>query len=393
MSLPSSVTDEHAELSRRFLLAAGGSLTAGGVVAATLLSASPASAASTNGLVVVAGHDAPANVKAAADFICDNVADDVQINAALASVGADTIGHGTNGGVVLLVGRVFTISGPILMRTQTTLRGAFGKSGTKINAAAPIPTGPTAAMIRLATPDTQYVEVSDLALNGKGLALCGVYFAVSAGQEWDAFNVLKNLYIYRTGEAGIWLATGTRNRANQVVEVRIIDAGKIGVHVACTDNFFDRVDVGSAGSDGFYVPGANNRFVNCKAWFSDGHGFHIPWAGRDNQFSACESQDNQEHGWLVMGARNILSACCADSNGYGSLAGGGDGFHLRGRGTNLHGSAFDKNEGGRGLNQRYGVNIAESVPVIVNVTTFQNKTAPKAGTAAAGSVVNVLNHT
>lgn len=381
----------HRDLSRRSLLATGTAVTVGGV-AAGVLGASPAAAASTDGLVVVAADDAPANVKSVADFVCDNASDDVQINAALASVGAETIGHGTNGGVVLLVGRRFTITAPILMRTQTTLRGAYGKNGTKIFAAAPIPTGETAAMIQLATTNTQYVEVSDLALHGMGLAVCGIYLNTGAGQEWDSFHVLKNLYIYRTGESGIRLDSGTRNRANQICEVRIIDAGKAGVYVNSSDNFFDRVDVGSAGQDGFFVPATNNRFVNCKAWYCDRHGFNLAAPGRDNQLSGCEAQDNQEHGFAIVSSRNTLSACCADSNGYGSTAGGGDGFNVQGNGTNLQGTASDKNEGNRGRHQRYGVNIATKVKVLVNVTAWQNKTAALAGTATAGSIVNVVSY-
>ena len=68
-----------------------------------------------------------------------------------------------------------------------------------------------------------------------------------------------------------------------------------------------------------------------------------------------------------------------------------DGFYVAGRGTNLHGSASDKNEGGRNVRQRYGVNLAGSpVGVVVNVSATNNHaTSAQGGSAGASSFVSV----
>lgn len=392
---------------RRELLGRGAAAAVGGLVASQVVGGGTAEAngpylpptANDGHYIVVAAADAPASVRSQvhADFLCDNVNDEVEINRALSRAAdtASTIGRGTVGGAVLLVGRKFTIGSPILVPTQTALRGQYGKAATWIVASATFAGGATTGMIQNATADTQYIEVSDLGLQGSGKNTSGVALFTNAGQEWDSFHVVKNLFIMNVGVNGLRVenAPGGRCRGNHFSEIRVIDAGADGVVVRAPDSFYDRIDVGSSGTsptvgNGFSVLHANNRFVNCKSWFSTGHGFFIDGA-RDNQFSACEAQDNAGHGFYVSSGRTAIAACAADSNGRGT--GTGDGFYVDATGCVIQGTASDKREGGATIGQRYGVNIVGSAKVIVQVATAGNFTAPSIGTGGPGSVVNVID--
>lgn len=364
---------------------------------------------------VVAANDAPANVKAAADYVCTGTADEVVINQAIAAVASDAIGLGTQGGSVLLWGKQFNTAGAIKMRSQVTLRGQ-GQWATTIKPAASYQPGATGGVIELYSGNSQYSTVMDLAIHGNGWAgsayCCGIYYNQTGGTEWDAAHRIMNVYIYATGSHGIHLqgsATG-RGRAYYVANVRIIDAGTTADVTAnglfldlLVDSFFFGVDIGSSASHGIAVTGANNRFMGCKSWFSGslattnhgGSGFYI--TGVRNEFSGCESQDNYGDGYYISGPDNGLSSCTADSNGYnrngGNGTGGwtGSGFYAATARLAIQGNAFDKNEGNRGIYQKYAVELAGSYTgTLINVVSGVSGIGKLGGTADMSSIVNVV---
>jgi len=330
-------------------------------------------------------------VVAGGGYACDGTADQVQINAALAAVGSETISRGGNGGKVILVGRNFGINDQILGPTQTILDSAYGKYATRVSADTGMPTGTNVGMIALATTNTQYFGVRGLTLDGNGRSVNGVFFNVGTGQEYDSFCTAEDLYIWNVGQAGLYTLnnSGGRLRGNMYQHIRIINAGTYGVWIASPDSFYHEIDTGSSGSHGWNIAHANNRITNSKAWYSDGSGFNLTTAGRDNQLAACESQDNQFHGYSIQGRSQMLSSCVADSNSYDgspSTAPTGKsyhGFYVAGNYANIHGSATDKNEGSRGLRQQYGVYVASGLSgIIANVTTFQNEQGALGGPGA-----------
>lgn len=374
-------------------------VTPAGLAAAIAAAGSAAAPAAWGSYVrTVAASGESSEVKAACDYVCDGTADEVQINAALAAVGTQTISRGGNGGTVILIGRQFTIAAPILIPSQTKLTSAYGRQATRVVAHSSMTTGLTVGMVQVATSNTQYAEVEELLLDGAGYNVCGVYYGVGTGQEYDAFLSARKLYIWNVGYDGLFVEnlSGGRCRGNHFSDIRVINAGQYGVHVKGPDSFYERIDCGSSGSHGFYIEHANNRFVSCKSWYSDGSGFYTTTASRDNQFSACESQDNQQHGYHVQGSKNSFSSCCADSNSYdgspsGSITGRSYyGFNILGNYTNAHGTSSDKNESSRGLRQVYGVYIGSGVTCICNVTTFQNYTGSLSNNGSGSSIVNVV---
>lgn len=355
-------------------------------------------------LITVASSSESTVVKNECDYVCDGTADEVQINAAIADCGSDTIGYGSNGGTVLLIGRRFNIAAAIGVRTQVHLMGSYGSMGTWIYGVSSFVPGATGGLIQLYSSSTQYATVSDLAINGQGFSACGVYVGVAAAQEWDSFIRLRDLYIVSSGQHGVrWdNISGGRCRGNMAERIRVLNAGQNGFYINCPDSFYSMLDTGSSGSHGFYLPHSNGNFVLCKSWYSDGAGFYLT-GGRDNHFASCEAQDNLNHGWHIAAQRNSFGACIADSNGYNGVASTGQpknlgsGFFVSGNGNNIQGTASDKNEGGREVRQQYPLQTSGAVVLMANIVSSSNVNTGAAvangyTSASGSSIINVLDY-
>lgn len=349
-------------------------------------------------------------VRAAADYVCDGTDDHVQINAALSDVGVEKLTAGGNGGSVCLIGRRFNIGNPITPWSQTHLFGSYSWGGTQIfaqsktngwggTASAPI------GMVQLATANTQYVRVSGLTLQGQSQAVDGIYLFVGTGQEWDAQLNANDVRIYNVGRNGFETAIGSggRNRAGVWRNIKVINPGVSGFVLGCPDYTLSDSEVGSASSHGIVVAHSNGKIMNTKSWYSQGNGFHVA-GGRDNILVGCDAQDNKGDGFYLSSAKTLVVGQ-ADSNGLSRAPGvvTGVGFRVIGSGTNLQGTASEKNEGGRNGKtaendpggygwQEYGVQIVGTPKVIINVTGTGNRSGMLAGTASSDSKVNVVGY-
>ncbi len=378
--------------------------------------------------LIVAANDAPAGVKAAADYVCDGTADDVEINAAIAALSTDAVGFGTQGGDVLLWGKLYNIAGSIMMRSNVRVRGngqysTVLKATTALTSAYVVDTGRDIGVFMLYSANTQYTSVEDLTIDGNdsgGARTCGIRYIQGTGVEWDASHRIRNLYIVDTTSHGIYTgysAPSNRGRAALVENVRIINAGgysntdadACGCYFAQVDAFYSGIDVGSSSGHGIKVTGANNRFVNCKSWYSggagtavhDGSGFYISSTAVRNEFSACEAQDNYGDGFYIAGTTITLAGCGADSNGYNknptqatTPIWTGSGFYVKYDTVSLSGYALEKNESGRADFQRYSVELGtgNTKALIINVVSGHAGVAPLGGsTPGPLSIVNVLS--
>jgi hypothetical protein len=343
--------------------------------------------------ILVAGSGETQAVKDGCHYVCDGTADEVQINAALVDASGDTLGLGSNGGAVVLVGRKFNIAGPVLVKSQTELRGAYGAVGTFIVPAASYLPGATGGLVEMFSTDTSYIHVHGLAFDDDGTAYDGngVYFEGDTGQSEDMFIKVSDLFINDMGASGMVFSnvSGGRLRGCMADRVRVLHSGSHGVVIDCPDIFMHMVDVGDSVGDGFFMDTANAQLSNCKSWFSDGHGYNMISGGRDIQMSSCTAQDNALDGFRIDSRRVTIGAGIADSNGRGTN--NGSGFFVGATGFNIQGTAFDKREFGPPSHQQYGVQFEASTDIgIVNVTTWQNAVAPSGGaTPHANAVVNV----
>jgi hypothetical protein len=349
---------------------------------------------------VVAAADAPLAVRGLADHVCDGVDDQVQINQAIDALAPF-------GGRVQLTQGTFQCSGPVRLRRRTTLAGegrstilAAHGSWAAFDGTAP------GAVIESIDDTIDKTHVSMLAIDGRryqGADVKGVYYNITTrdffDESSDAAHYFADLYIFETRRHGFHIA-GSNMRAACASRVRIYNVGAEGQVVAhgffveAVDSFFAQCESGSSSGSGFVVAGANNRFTNCKSWYSDLSGWQILIPR--NQFSACESQDNQEHGFYLTTGPNSLVGCHADSNSWNSAAptSGYDGFHIPwGSRIQLIGcSAYDKNEGGRGLFQRYGFYLGSAAQHCQVIGTAKdNASGGTGGGGVPGNNVVMVN--
>jgi hypothetical protein len=348
-------------------------------------------------ILSVAAADAPQTDKDIADYVCDGVNDQVEIQAALDAVAKEKISYGGNGGTVYLVGRRFNISANVGVPTQAVLDAQdawfFALKWTGY-------TGDQAGVVQLATPNTQYAQVRNLNINVGNVDVCGVYVGVAGAQEWDAFIRLENLFIVNAGQHSVrWdNLSGGKCRGNMASNIRSLNPKGSGFYVNCPDSFYHMLDSGSSGSHGFTIVHSNGRFTSCKAWFSDGSGFYFA-KGRDNQLAACESQDNLNHGYELSSKGNVLSACKADSNGYngvktsGQPTNLGSGFYVTAPGNIIQGSASDKNESGRGVRQQYPLQVVGKVSLKADISATGNVNAdPSLGQCTTPELITILSY-
>jgi hypothetical protein len=331
------------------------------------------------------------------DYICDGVDDHVEIQAALNTVAKEKISYGGNGGTVVLFGRRFNVSTNILVNSQTVFdmndAWLFATKWTG-------KTGEQTGVVQLASPSVQYAQIKNGNVNVANVDTCGVYVGVGAAQEWDSFIRVENLFIVNAGQhSARWdNISGGRCRGNMASNIRSLNPKGSGFYINCPDSFYHMLDSGSSGSHGFQILHSNSRFTSCKAWFSDGSGFYFA-KGRDNQLSACESQDNLNHGYEISSPRNSFSSCVADSNGYNGVKSGGQptnlgsGFYVTAHGNNIHGSASDKNESNRGARQQYPLVAVGRIALMANITASGNVNREGSyASVTTPELVNILSY-
>ena len=322
------------------------------------------------GFLTVAAANSPDSFKDVADYVCDGVADQNEINIA---IGAAQPGNGStagSGGTVKLAPGVFNDSGPIRGRTWVTLEGS-GHLATQVKATAgwSSSAGDGAAVggiWEVYDRAVQFSRVENLTLHGQSNQVHGVHAAADTalaprvGGHQDSGLMCRTLLI-RNVVTGLNFPRGSR--ANHCKDIRILNASGVAVLVRCVDSFWEGVETGSAGSHGFWVSGSNHRFVDCKSWYSDGHGWYF--TGPRNAGSGLEAQDNQQHGFFFDAGDSTFSSILSDSNSYNgssvsSPTGYGlyDGIRVSAYNFSLHGfTCLDKNESGRGYRQRAGISI------------------------------------
>jgi hypothetical protein len=324
--------------------------------------------------IIVAADDSPYKFKDRADYVAPGSSDQATINAALQQIPA------TLGGRVHLAPGTFLTDGPILLDTQNWLQGS-GLSTTIQNDGAT-----TGAMVTLAADPVAAAWISDVRLFGRkdtfGGSLSGIDFTVNNNPNTiglfgpDTELRIQDMLVEYFAGPGIELH-GPENRAGMLSNVRAFNNGSSEL-LDAADWMVHSLDVGSNDSHGCIITKGNIRMTNSKFWFSDGNGLEVRHP-RCIISGGTEFQDNEQHGVYVTSSVQ-MSDCFADSN---SWNGGGnqnqyDGFHFAsGEYHNCVGlHATDKNEGGRGFHQRYGIFIANGVNrSIIHGTTRSSVTA------------------
>lgn len=213
---------------------------------------------------VVAASDAPAHVKAQADYVCDGTADQTEINAAITA--ANTAG----GGVVSLSVGTFTQSGRIELLSNVHLKGqGVGATIIKlVDASAPA----ADRQIQWDGNAGSYLvdcSVSDLEVDGNkanqpadGQPRCGIWV------EYARFLQIYNVHVHDTYMAcgiSVGYASGGNFRSFIIRDSWVIACDNNGID-AWTEDYngtISNVYINGSGWNGINVVGNNNIISEC----------------------------------------------------------------------------------------------------------------------------------
>ena len=339
-------------------------------------------------------------------WVCDGVADQVEIQAAIDAVAAQ------GGGKVLLLGPLFVISAAIKLRTGIWLQG--GGAGTQIKPSTDFQTG----MIMLYDNTAHLTTLSDMTLDGSGYQVHGVHYVANGGQQFsspkpdsnpDPGHIITRMFIRDCGSA-TWPGTGLllqggNLRAGKYSDMRIQVCTGNGVWLnGAVDSHFTNIEVGSSGSGGpaasasasapvghaFYVgAGDNCMFTACKGWYSRWSGFYH--RATRASYANCQAQDNYGDGFTLEWGKASLLGCHADSNGQAKDPTlGQSGFKVTGGNATFIGClGYDR--GGQAWQQQYGFKFSGGFNYsrALGCITWGNAVSSITGAAGTGTTIDI----
>jgi hypothetical protein len=158
-----------------------------------------------------------------------------------------------------------------------------------------------------ADPGDRRFAVRNLAIDASEVDY-GIHFNTpdtQGAQEYaDGIYTIENVEIFDPNLDGMWL----QGRGQAIVRgIRVRDARRHGYVIDSVDSVFDALEAGGCYAAGLVVRGSNNRFANCKFFWSgflnatDGHGIWLDGSlgGQNAVFVNCETQDNNHHGVFI----------------------------------------------------------------------------------------------
>jgi hypothetical protein len=241
-------------------------------------------------------------MQAAADYLCDGVADEVQINAAVTALGA-------TGGTVLLAEGLFRLAGPVVLAAgRCTIRG-LGMNATTLMAADAGGSGVNTVLVQMSNDDQ---ALSDLTIDGNKAN------NPTATGQYGVQAVTARLLIERVRIANT-LAFGlvTLNTvANGVVRDCLIESvtgqGAILRAAAGQPLVVSSCVFQNNGSHGANCDDGPVTLSDCQSLSNGGYGFVIGAA--DVRLTGCTAQSNTLSGFTVSGANVSLTNCRAISS-------------------------------------------------------------------------------
>lgn len=252
----------------------------------------------------VAANNATALVKSLADYVCDGVADEVQINAACASLPAA-------GGAVVLSEGTFTLASPIYMGSggKRTLRG-MGMQATLLQVVNNGGSNVNGGMIQM---EGGYSEVSDLTLDGNRAnnaaqtQMIGIYVPPVANPSIQRCRVVNSAHngitVWNVAENGV------------IRDCLIENSEGLSIYLYCASGqpFVVSGCTTKGGSLGYYLDGGAIELSNCEALNATYQGFGI-YANASASLSQCRAQSCGAEGFYVNAAvRAHLASCRAVS--------------------------------------------------------------------------------
>lgn len=291
-----------------------------------------------------------------------------EINALIAGV-AGEIGERAGGGRVFLPAGTYLIDTSILIRQHVVLEGEG--PGTILQNDGITGGG---AVIENAEPGDRRFGIRSLTIVAEG-ANYGISLNTpsTSPQEYaDGIYTISDVEVFDAEIDGVVL----EGRGQAIVRnVRVRDSQRHGFLIIAVDSIYDGLEAGGCGSAGIVVQGSNNRFTNCKTFWSgaitptEGHGiwFDGTLGGQHCVLTNCETQDNNAHGVYFDEFHDVrVTGHISEGNNAGNYSAanqGGCGYYVDGSSDiKIAGSAIGRTSNAQ--KQRYAlgmVNGAENL--------------------------------
>lgn len=290
---------------------------------------------------LVAASGCPGWVKDATTYLCDGVADQVEIQAAVDAAFAE------GGGVVQLSSHNFFTSAPITLHPTVRLIGVHGDQiynpgqFTPTSCIKPV-TGFVggAAIVLLDQVAGNYSnksaeqQIESLTIDGTGVG--GTVHGIQGGGYIHG-ALLRDVAIRNVSGKGIYtfFQNGAQPFSWTLEHVIVDNSGGTGVHLINHSDatLIDVVSIGAGGNAFEFSNMPNSRATNLRAEWSEGYGYYITGNFGNGQGSGgmtltgCSSDRNRYDGCLVNATGNAplqLSNCTFRRDGRVGNAGGGD---------------------------------------------------------------------
>lgn len=245
--------------------------------------------------------------QAAADYLCDGTADEVEINAALASLPA-------SGGKVLLANGQYTLAGPITLGgARRILQGSgMGVTTLQVPSAAGTPVNTT-----LIAVNNDYCELLDLTIDGNranNAAQTSMTLVTVSGTNAP---LVQRVRMINSGQYGL-VVLG--NVANGVVRDCLIEnSGFRGAVLRAAANqplVVSGCTFKTSVSYGVWMDSGPVTLSDCQALSNSSYGFDIDSASQVTM-TQCFAQSNAAAGYQIEGSntRAVLVQCRSVSNG------------------------------------------------------------------------------
>ncbi|ALO79386.1 hypothetical protein [Streptomyces phage phiSAJS1] len=290
---------------------------------------------------LVASANAPAWVKAATTYICDGVADQVEIQAAVDAAFAE------GGGTVQLSSKDFLTSGPVTVHPTVRLVGMHGDH--IFNPGQFIPTSVIrpqsgfvggAVLVLLDQINGGYTgksaeqQIQSLTIDGTGVG--GTVHGIQGGGYIHGV-LLRDVAIRNVSGKGVYtfFENGAQPFSWTLDHVVVDNSAGTGVHLInhSDGTLRDVVSIGAGGNAFEFSNMPNSRVSDCRAEWSEGYGYYVTGNFGNGQgsggmsFNNCSSDRNRFDGMLVNATGNaplLLSNCTFRRDGRVGGAGGGD---------------------------------------------------------------------
>lgn len=350
--------------------------------------------------IVVASADAPASVKAAASFVCDGTADQVQVQsaidlaAALQSRASSQPAQAVQQGLVLLTGGRFNFNAPAQMRTGVAVWGCGWL--TEVRAVSLVGT----ALFRLASVQEHVTHLAHMWLNGNnsaGGSCNAVDYDMTGssstseypGVNADSYHVVEDILQtgFRSGTRhGIYMHSDAtaNNRGNFIRQIQSRDVSGNAIWLsAASDSHIDFVHLGGNSSDttscGIRIETGNTRVTGAKVFYQQ---TGLVVASGRHTLTGIETQDCST-GVNVTGANTNIAGLTIDTSS-------ADGFLNSGSANIVTGLNVFVRSGGRYATQTNGVRTTAGTPLVFGQVDGANITTDTSGTFHASSVLVVV---